>query len=131
MNAPEDKLASLLALTRAPFPASRKVHVTGSRPDLRVPMREVTLTNGETVTLYDTSGPYTDPAVAVDVTRGLPALRQPWIDARDDTETYDGRSAQPIDDGARDAERLQALRAQSAALQRRPRRAFSRMATNS
>jgi phosphomethylpyrimidine synthase len=123
MNAPEDKLASLLALTRAPFPASRKVHVTGSRPDLRVPMREVTLTNGETVTLYDTSGPYTDPAVAVDVTRGLPALRQPWIDARDDTETYDGRSAQPIDDGARDAERLQALRAQSAALQRRPRRA--------
>jgi phosphomethylpyrimidine synthase len=123
MNAPDDKLASLLALTRAPFPASRKVYVTGSRGDLRVPMREVALTNGETVTLYDTSGPYTDPAVAVDVARGLPALRAPWIEARGDTEVYDGRRVQPVDDGARDAERLRALRAQSAALERRPRRA--------
>jgi phosphomethylpyrimidine synthase len=123
MNAPEDKLTALLSLTRAPFPASSKVYVTGSRADLRVPMREVRLTNGETVTLYDTSGPYTDPAVAIDVGRGLPALRAAWIDARGDTESYAGRSAQPIDDGARDAERLQALRAQSAALQRRPRRA--------
>jgi phosphomethylpyrimidine synthase len=123
MNAVEDKLASVLALTRAPFPASRKIHVTGSRADLRVPMREVRLTNGETVTLYDTSGPYADPAVEIDVTRGLPAPRAAWIDERGDTEFYDGRIAQPGDDGARDAVRLAALRERSAALLRRPRRA--------
>ncbi|MCX7901744.1 MAG: hypothetical protein N2483_05540, partial [Burkholderiaceae bacterium] len=50
MNAPEDKFAAQLARTRTPFPASRKIYVTGSRADLRVPMREVTLTNGERVT---------------------------------------------------------------------------------
>ena len=60
MNAP-DKLDALLTLTREPFPASRKTHLEGSRADLRVPHREVTLTNGEAVSLYDTSGPYTDP----------------------------------------------------------------------
>ena len=123
MNAPEDKLATALALTRQPFPASRKIYVAGSRPDLRVPMREVALSNGETVTLYDTSGPYTDPAVPIDVARGLPALRSAWIDDRGDTEPYDGRGAQPLDDGARDPDRLAALRRQSAGLQRRPRRA--------
>ena len=75
MNAP-DKLAQLLSLTREPFPASRKIHVNGERHrDLRVPMREVALNNGEAVTLYDTSGPYTDPAAVIDVRRGLPALR--------------------------------------------------------
>ncbi|MCX8006073.1 MAG: phosphomethylpyrimidine synthase ThiC, partial [Burkholderiaceae bacterium] len=123
MNAPEDKLAALVALTRAPFPASRKIYVAGSRPDLKVPMREVTLTNGERITLYDTSGPYTDPQAAIDVTRGLPPLRLPWIEARGDTELYEGRAPQPVDDGARDRERLAALRAQAAGLQRRPRRA--------
>ena len=71
MNAPE-RLAELLTLTREPFPASRKTLITGSRDDLRVPVREVTLTNGECVALYDTSGPYTDPAAAIDVRRGLP-----------------------------------------------------------
>lgn len=48
-------------LTREPLPASRKVYVEGSHPGVRVPMREVSLTNGESVTLYDCSGPYTDP----------------------------------------------------------------------
>lgn len=51
------------------------------------------LTNGETVRLYDTSGPYTDPAFEVDVRRGLPALRSAWIDERGDTTRYDGRIA--------------------------------------
>ena len=76
-----------LALSRQPFPASKKVHAG----DLRVPMREVALTNGETVTLYDTSGPYTDPAAAIDVRRGLAPMRAGWIADRADTEPYDGR----------------------------------------
>ncbi len=65
LNAP-DTLAQRLSLTREPFPASRKIHVNGQRhPQLRVPMREVTLANGEAITLYDTSGPYTDPQAAI------------------------------------------------------------------
>ncbi|WP_395137225.1 phosphomethylpyrimidine synthase ThiC [Schlegelella aquatica] len=127
MNAP-DRLSQLLALTREPFPASRKIHVPGqSHPGLQVPMREVRLTNGETVTLYDTSGPYTDPEAELDVRRGLPALRAGWIESRGDTEPYDGRPPQALDDGAkheaREAERLERLRQEAAGLQRRPRRA--------
>ncbi|MFN3416176.1 MAG: phosphomethylpyrimidine synthase ThiC [Caldimonas sp.] len=125
MNAP-DKFSQWLAQAREPFPASRKVWVPGElHPGLRVPMREVRLTNGETVTLYDTSGPYTDPQAAIDVRRGLPALRQPWIEARGDTHVYEGRTAQALDDGLRDEahERLQVLRAQATGLQRQPRRA--------
>ncbi len=131
MNAP-DKFASLLALTREPFPASRKVYVPGQvHPQLQVPMREVALSNGESATLYDTSGPYTDPQAEIDVRRGLPALRSPWIDARADTETYAGRVRQALDDGQRraldardpEAQRIAVLREQAAALQRQPRRA--------
>ncbi|MFN3296698.1 phosphomethylpyrimidine synthase ThiC, partial [Caldimonas sp.] len=125
MNAP-DKFSQLLAQAREPFPASRKVWMPGAlHPGVRVPMREVRLTNGETVTLYDTSGPYTDPQTVIDVRRGLPALRQPWIEARGDTQVYEGRTAQAVDDGLRDEahERLKALRAQAAGLQRQPRRA--------
>ena len=126
MNAP-DKLAALLTLTREPFPASRKIHLCGSREDLRVPMREVSLTNGERVSLYDTSGPYSDPAAMIDVNHGLPAVRAGWIESRGDTEIYGGRSHQALDDGAkheaRDAERIEALRGAAAGLQRTPRRA--------
>ena len=129
MNAP-DKLASLLTLTREPFPASRKIHIAGSRDDLRVPLREVRLTNGEVVSLYDTSGPYSDPAVEIDVNRGLPGVRTAWIEARGDTEGYSGRSHQALDDGVKgearqvlDADRIEALRQAAAALQRSPRRA--------
>src|SRR5659263_142822 len=82
MNAP-DKLAQLLSLTREPFPASHKVYASGQlHPQLRVPMRDVHLSNGEIATLYDTSGPYTDPSAEIDVRRGLPALRNVWIEAR-------------------------------------------------
>lgn len=126
MNAP-DKLADLLTLTREPFPASRKVYLEGSRADLRVPLREVALTNGETVHLYDTSGPYTDPAAAIDVKRGLASVRGAWIAERGDSEPYDGRMRQALDDGVkhgdREAERIAQLRADAAALQRTPRRA--------
>jgi len=81
------------------FPGSRKTYLQGSRADLQVPMREVQLTTGDTVVLYDTSGPYTDTSRRTDIRFGLPKLRSAWIDERQDTETYDGREAQPVDNG--------------------------------
>ncbi len=128
MNAPDlDRFAQLLASAREPFPASRKAYLSGSRADLRVPVRDITLTNGEVVSVYDTSGPYTDPAVQIDVRRGLAGVRSEWIAARGDTEGYEGRVRQALDDGqkAEDGERLARLRAEAAALQRRPLRAKS------
>ena len=86
----------------APLPASRKVYVSGTRPDLRVPMREITQSDttagfGEEknppLFVYDTSGPYTDPAVRIDIRAGLPALREKWIAERDDTVLLDGPSS--------------------------------------
>ncbi|MBT9502630.1 MAG: phosphomethylpyrimidine synthase ThiC [Burkholderiaceae bacterium] len=124
MNAP-DKLNQALSLTREPFPASTKTYAQGSRPDIRVPQRVVALSNGESITLYDTSGPYTDPTADIDVRRGLPDVRSAWVEARGDTEAYAGRAPVPLDDG-RDGERLLLeLRAQAAALQRTPRRAVA------
>ncbi|WP_244827562.1 phosphomethylpyrimidine synthase ThiC [Caballeronia sp. TF1N1] len=79
----------------APLPNSRKVYVTGSTPDIRVPMREITQSDtpdsfgGEKnppVYVYDTSGPYSDPDAKIDIRSGLPALRAGWIEARGDTE---------------------------------------------
>ena len=126
MNAP-DKLAQFITLTREPLPASRKIYVPGSRPDVRVPMREITQTNGETVTVYDTSGPYTDPQAMIDVRQGLPALRAGWVEQRGDTESYTGRKPFALDDGVKSGESdaLAALRAEAAGLQRTPRRARS------
>ena len=94
-----------------PLPNSRKIYVAGSRPDLRVPMREITQSDtpvhfGATAAgraapaeknpalfVYDTSGPYTDPAVKIDIRSGLAPLRQAWIEERNDTETLDGPSS--------------------------------------
>jgi phosphomethylpyrimidine synthase len=125
MNA-HDPIIKSLALTREPLPSSKKTWIAGSRADLRVPVREVLLTNGETVTLYDTSGPYSDPAAPIDVRRGLADVRGAWIAERGDTEDYEGRVRLALDDGAKDdrngSERLAQLRAQAAQLQRRPRR---------
>ncbi len=135
MNAPESHalpLSDRLVLTREPLAASHKVWQAGTLyPQVRVPMRQVDLSNGESVTLYDTTGPYTDPGAAIDVHRGLPDLRGAWLDARADTELYAGRPAQALDDGrsrAPDASGPQArsmgaTQAAAAALQRRPRRA--------
>ncbi|HEY2591214.1 MAG TPA: phosphomethylpyrimidine synthase ThiC, partial [Steroidobacteraceae bacterium] len=85
------------------FPASRKVYLHGSlNPDIRVPLREISLhpSSGEPPLLvYDSSGPYTDPGVRIDITRGLPHLREPWIIARGDVESYIGRAVEPIDNG--------------------------------
>ncbi len=83
-------------ITRTPFPASQKIYVPGSRPDIQVAMREISLSDtrlhgrhGEQranlpVTVYDTSGPYTDPSIAIDPAIGLPRLRESWIDERGD-----------------------------------------------
>ncbi|HSW05034.1 phosphomethylpyrimidine synthase ThiC, partial [Aquabacterium sp.] len=125
MNAPE-RFDALLAASREPFPASRKVHVEGSLPGVRVPMREITLSNGETLTVYDTAGPYTDPDAAIDIRSGLPALREAWIAARGDSEAYAGRAPGLVDDGGKPAAAtLDSLRAEALALQRTPRRALS------
>jgi phosphomethylpyrimidine synthase len=88
------------------FPGSRKVHVTGSRPDIRVPMREITLapTPGRRddrpnapVRVYDTSGPYTEGEV--DIRTGLPAVRRRWVVERGDVEEYEGRPVETRDNG--------------------------------
>ncbi len=78
---------------------SRKTYLRGSRPDLLVPMREVLLSTGDAVVLYDTSGPYTDPGFQADLRRGLPTLREGWILERGDTQEYDGRPVGPKDNG--------------------------------
>jgi phosphomethylpyrimidine synthase len=91
----QSKAAALSEEVTRPFPASRKIYVTGSRPDIRVGMREVTLTATRTaggfeenppVPVYDTSGPYTDPAAKIDLLKGLAPLRLSWIRERGDSE---------------------------------------------
>ncbi|WP_240657034.1 MULTISPECIES: phosphomethylpyrimidine synthase ThiC [Neptunomonas] len=111
-----------------PFPKSRKVYVEGSRSDIRVPMREITLDETPTgfggesndpLYVYDTSGPYTDPAADIDVRKGLQPLRENWILEREDTELLDGLSSEY--GRTREADlRLDHLRFD---LQRKPRRA--------
>ena len=82
-----------------PLPRSRKVYVEGSRPGVRVPMREISQTDtpaafgaekNPAVYVYDTSGPYTDPQANIDIRAGLAALRGAWIEARGDTELLEG-----------------------------------------
>jgi phosphomethylpyrimidine synthase len=94
-------------LSRDPLPGSRKVYVDGARPGVRVPMREirqsptrasardgaVVLEENPPVSVYDTSGPYTDPDVAIDVRRGLPPLRRDWIQARADVQECEAPSS--------------------------------------
>src|SRR5436190_6803183 len=106
MNANPKFLAATAQVDRAavePLPASRKVYVAGTRPDLRVPMREITQSDTQAgfgeeknppLLVYDTSGPYTDPAVRIDIRSGLPALREKWITERDDIVLLDGPSSE-------------------------------------
>jgi phosphomethylpyrimidine synthase len=92
-----------LQVAQESLPASRKIYVSGEiHQDLRVPMREITLhpSSGEApLRVYDSSGPFTDRAVKVDIERGLSRLREAWITARDDVESYEGRLVQPVDNG--------------------------------
>ncbi|GGG10865.1 phosphomethylpyrimidine synthase [Lysinibacillus alkalisoli] len=114
------------------FEGSKKVYIEGSRPDIQVPMREISLspttgTFGEEdnapVRVYDTSGPYTDEAYKVDITKGLPALRQNWIMERGDVETYTGRDIKPEDNGYRRADDPRANENVFPGLKRQPLRA--------
>ncbi|HZG72757.1 MAG TPA: phosphomethylpyrimidine synthase ThiC, partial [Chondromyces sp.] len=93
------------------FSGSKKVYVEGSRPDIKVPMREIQLspTTGSfgeeenpPVRVYDTSGPYTDANYSVDITKGLPNLRSTWIHERGDVEEYEGRGIKAEDNGYKD-----------------------------
>ncbi len=102
MNANEKFIASTAHVDEAAvksLPNSRKVYITGSRPDIRVPMREISQSDtpaasGEkseaeknpSLCVYDCSGPYTDPSVKIDIRKGLAPMRQGWIDERGDTE---------------------------------------------
>src|SRR2546426_7785653 len=75
-------------------PASRKIYLQGSRPDIRVRMREIVLSGGNPpLRLYDTSGPYTDPNADLDLKRGLPPLRLAWIRGRGDVQELPGPSS--------------------------------------
>ncbi|MDJ0229144.1 phosphomethylpyrimidine synthase ThiC [Salmonella sp. 2021-117] len=109
------------------FPNSKRIYVTGSQHDIRVPMREIQLSpaliggskdnpqfeENEAVPVYDTSGPYGDPEVAINVQQGLAKLRQPWIEARADVETLADRSSaytrERLTDGGLDALRFTGL----------------------
>ncbi|MBX5150886.1 phosphomethylpyrimidine synthase ThiC [Rhizobium lentis] len=108
MNIVAPKLTPVV--TTGPLPASTKIAKPGTLyPDLRVPMREISLhpTSGEPpVTVYDSSGPYTDPAYTVSIDAGLPRLRESWIRARGDVEAYEGRVVKPEDNGFVTGERL-------------------------
>ena len=117
----------------APLPMSEKIYVTGSRPDIRVPMRKISqddtptdmALSGQTgeenppVYVYDTSGPYSDPEANIDIRDGLAPVRQNWIEERGDTEMLDGPSSD-FGQARLDDEKLAALRFN---LQRTPRRA--------
>src|SRR5256885_17078160 len=90
-----------LSITRGALPGSRKLMLGG------VPFREVPLSGGEPpVRLYDTSGPYTDSNVAIDIQKGLAPVRRDWIIARGDVEEYAGRNRRPEDDGLKPGELL-------------------------
>jgi len=101
-----------------PLPNSRKVYIEGSRPDIRVPMREISLSPTQTnageetnapILIYDTSGPYTDPNIDLDLKKGVPDVRVAWIEERDDTVFLTGLSSR-YGNERRDDERLDHLR---------------------
>jgi len=114
----------------APLPNSRKIYVEGSRPDIRVPMREISQSDTEAsfggeknppVYVYDTSGPYTDPDAVIDIRSGLATPRLPWILERGDTEELDG----PTSDYGIARLNDPALAELRFNLQRKPRRAIA------
>ncbi|MEJ1464543.1 MAG: phosphomethylpyrimidine synthase ThiC [Candidatus Sedimenticola sp. (ex Thyasira tokunagai)] len=103
---PEDFIKQTTQLSEEvtkPFSGSRKIYVKGSRPDIRVPMRQVDQDETQAsfgaeenppITIYDTSGPFTDPDVEVDLLKGMPPLRAGWIEERADTELLEGPSSE-------------------------------------
>ena len=103
---PEDFIKQTAHLSEAvtrPFAGSRKIYVEGSRPDIQVPMREILQSETEAtfgaeenppIPVYDTSGPFSDPDIEVDLLKGMPDLRTGWIEERKDTELLDGLSSE-------------------------------------
>jgi phosphomethylpyrimidine synthase len=111
-------------LTRDPFPASEKVYIEGEiHKDIRVPVREITLSNETKLRVYDTSGVYTDPSVDINVEEGIPAVRKEWIMGRGDVEEYEGRIMAPEDNGYKTDEQLDYVTAGATGLVRTPLRA--------
>ena len=109
-------------ITRDPLPGSEKVYVQSENmPHVRVPMRKISLTDGTDITLYDTSGPYTDSNADIDVHKGLPNVRSAWLDDSQDSEFYQGRDTKPEDNGLVSEEK--AFQFYNPHLQRQPRRA--------
>jgi len=97
------KTAKLSADVTRPFTGSKKIYVEGSRADIRVAMREIHqdetassfgAEKNPPITVYDTSGPFTDPEVEIDLMKGMPALRAQWIEERDDTELLQGPTSE-------------------------------------
>src|SRR5258706_3808298 len=90
-------------VTTGPLPASRKVYARpDAAPELRVPVREIVLTDAAPeppLPVYDTTGPYTDPTVTIDVERGLARTRLEWVRERGGVEDYEGRPVKPVDNG--------------------------------
>ena len=111
-------------ITREPFPASQKIYVEGEiHKDIRVPMREITLSDESKLRVYDTSGVYTDPSVEIDVGQGITPIRKEWILARGDVEEYEGRIMVPDDNGYSTDEQLDFVTAGAKGLVRTPLRA--------
>ncbi len=107
---------------RTPFSGSQKVYKPNPRhPELPIPCRQILLSNGTLLSTYDTSGPYTDPTLALNLRQGLPDIRRTSLQARADTQTYEGRRIQPLDDGYQHV--LRTSQSTSEPLQRQPRRA--------
>jgi phosphomethylpyrimidine synthase len=121
----KDKTPGASVISTEPFPASKKIYVKGKLHNIHVAMREITLSdttdkfNGKTeknapVTVYDTSGPYTDPSVEIDVKKGLPKLRQEWILERNDVEELSDISSnygkQRLKDASLDSLRFEHLK---------------------
>src|SRR5246500_4184523 len=103
MNIRSNPDTTLPAVTTGPLPASRKIFATpDAAPDIRVPLREIMLSEGAgepNLPVYDTSGPYPDPTVAIDVNAGLSRNRLAWVKERGGVEEYDGRTTKPEDNG--------------------------------
>ena len=103
MNIRSNPDTTLPAVTTGPLPSSRKIFVSPDEaPDVKVPLREIMLSEGAgepNLPVYDTSGPYTDPNVVIDVNAGLPRPRIAWVKERGGVEAYQGRAVKPVDNG--------------------------------
>lgn len=103
MKSLNTKAKTIPFVTTGPLPASKKIYEEGKIfKDLKVPMREIKLhvsAQEPSVIVYDSSGPYTDPNIKINITKGLPATRKSWIIDRNDVETYDGRLTKEADNG--------------------------------